>query len=259
MKLQYFRPQFSDAEWPKGLFSVEFDVKLERTALLLVDMQVAYIDPNGGFLKALARLNPKMTRLYRERLEREVMPANLRLLKAFRAVGRQIVYTKHARFIPDGRDMILRRQIRDKTAVDVTGFSHMEASDSRDTAIVDALAPQAGDYVVEKNSSSPFNSTGIDQVLRNMNIETLVVTGLATDMCFITTSRDAADRGYNVIAVEDACGTYDMASHEASLLAFGRVYGKVMRSDAVLRLLNLKVSPERKSLGRRRAILHVKP
>jgi nicotinamidase-related amidase len=102
--------------------------------------------------------------IVRERLEREVLPANLCLLKAFRQAGRQIAYTKHVRFISDGRDLILRRRIRDKIAIDKTGFSHMEASGCRDAEIVDVLKPQVGDYVVEKNSSSAFNSTGIDQV-----------------------------------------------------------------------------------------------
>jgi len=242
MRLDYFRPQFSDWEWPKQLFSIEFDVKAETVALLLVDMQFTYTDSNGSFAKALARLNPEMARLFKERVEKRVLPGNLRLLRAFREARRQIVYTKHLRFIPDGRDLILRRRTRDKIAVAETGFSHMGHSGSRDAEIVETLKPEVGDYVVEKNSSSPFNSTGIDQVLRNMNIETLVVTGLATDMCVITTARDAADRGYNVIVAEDACTTFDLASHESALVNFSRVYGKVMQSEGVLELLNLTSS-----------------
>ena len=74
--------------------------------------------------------------------------------------------------------------------------------------IVDELAPLPGELVLDKNASSPFNGTGIDQLLRNLGVETLVLVGVATDMCVETTGRDAADRGYNVIVAEDATATY---------------------------------------------------
>ena len=75
--------------------------------------------------------------------------------------------------------------------------------------------------------SSAFNSTGIEWLLRNMDVTTLVVAGVATDMCVETTARDAADRGFDVIVVEDATMTYYEHHHRAALSGFARVFGQV--------------------------------
>ncbi len=93
------------------------------------------------------------------------------------------------------------------------------------------------ELVIDKNASSPFNGTGIDQLLRNMDLETLVMAGMATDMCGECTARDAADRGYNVIVVEDAVATFFPEHHRASLSALARVYAQVWSASRVLNAL----------------------
>ena len=103
--------------------------------------------------------------------------------------------------------------------------------------LIAALAPEAGELVIDKNTSSAFNSTGIEWLLRNMEVETLVVAGMATDMCVETTARDAADRGFNVIVVEDATATFFEHHHRAALSAFARVFGQVWDTDAVVAAL----------------------
>ena len=65
------------------------------------------------------------------------------------------------------------------------------------------------------------------QTLRNLRLETLVITGMATDMCVETTARDAADRGYNVIVVEDAVATFNPEHHPHALSSLARVFGQV--------------------------------
>ncbi len=91
--------------------------------------------------------------------------------------------------------------------------------------------------VIDKNTSSAFNSTGIEWMLRNMGIETLVVAGMATDMCVETTSRDAADRGFSVIIAEDASATFFPDHHRAALSGFARVFGQVWTSGDVVAAL----------------------
>jgi len=91
--------------------------------------------------------------------------------------------------------------------------------------------------VIDKNSSSPFNSTGIDQLLRNMGVTSLIITGMATDMCVETTSRDAADRGYHVIVVEDAVATFFAEHHRAALSALARTFAQVYDTHRVLSAL----------------------
>ena len=67
-----------------------------------------------------------------------------------------------------------------------------------------------------------------------MEIETLVITGLATDCCVECTGRDAADRGYNVIVVEDAVATFVEKHHFASLSGMGLVYTQIWNSTQVM-------------------------
>ena len=100
--------------------------------------------------------------------------------------------------------------------------------------ILDELAPQPGDLVINKTANSAFNASDIDRVLRNMDVRTLVVTGVGTDVCVETTARDAVDRGFNCVIVEDACATLDDASHHSALLAFARWFGKVAATQEII-------------------------
>ena len=86
----------------------------------------------------------------------------------------------------------------------------------------------------ERTAGSALHGTGIDQILRNLGLETLVIAGMATDMCVETTARDAADRGYNVIVVEDAVATFFPEHHRAALSALARVYTQVWSTEQVL-------------------------
>ena len=71
-----------------------------------------------------------------------------------------------------------------------------------------------------------------------MKIETLLIAGIASDMCVFTTALDAADRGFHVAIVEDACTTIDPGSHEAAMLTFRRVWGTTMDTRDVLSWLS---------------------
>ena len=93
--------------------------------------------------------------------------------------------------------------------------------------------------MLDKNTSSAFNSTGLEWLLRNMAVETLVFAGMATDMCVETTARDAADRGFNVIIVEDATATFFEHHHRAALSGFARVFGQVWDTERVLTALGI--------------------
>ena len=73
-----------------------------------------------------------------------------------------------------------RRRLRDQSRLKVSGIDHFFSPGTREHEIVDELKPNPGEMIFNKNTSSAFNSTNIDQILRNMRIETLVITGMAT-------------------------------------------------------------------------------
>ncbi len=211
-----------------------FDIDWRRAALLVIDYQNYCANPSVGLGQMLVEKHPQIAAYYIPRLTYVTIPNTRRLLDAFRAAGREVIYTRHGALLADGRDMIARRRRRDTDAQQTTGKPAMWARGSYEHEIVDELKPQAHELVLDKNASGAFNGTAIDQLLRNMGIETLIVAGIATDMCVETTSRDAADRGYNVVVVEDATATYYAEHHRAALSALSRVFTKVWTTDQVL-------------------------
>jgi len=205
--------------------------------LLVVDMQNYCCNPGAGLGPMLAERNPDVAAYTASRLE-TVIPTAARLVEAFRRAERPVVFTRHGPLLADGSDMIARRRRRDDDAIELTAAPALWHSGTFEHEVIEALEPREGELVVEKNTSSAFNSTGIEWLLRNLGVTTLVVIGVATDMCVETTARDAADRGFDVIVVEDATMTYVEHHHRAALSGFARVFGQVWTADEVVAELN---------------------
>jgi len=177
---------------------------------------------------------PSLANYFIPRITKTTIPNTKRLLDQFRVLKKPVIFTRHGALLPDGSDMIERRQKRDRDALKDTKKPAMWSKGEFEHEIIAELEPLQGELVIDKNSSSPFNSTGIDQLFRNLGIDTLVVTGIATDMCVETTSRDAADRGYNVIVAEDAVATFVEQHHYAALSGIARVFTKVWNTAEIL-------------------------
>jgi nicotinamidase-related amidase len=214
-----------------------FEVDWRRAALVVIDMQNYGCNPEAGLGPMLAERYPEIASYYMPRVTQTAIPNARRLLEGFRAAGRPVVFTRHGPLLADGSDMIARRRRRDVEALARTGTPALWHQGTFEHELIAALAPEAGELVIDKNTSSAFNSTGIEWLLRNMEVETLVVAGMATDMCVETTARDASDRGLSVIVVEDATATFFEHHHRAALSAFARVFGQVWDTEAVLAAL----------------------
>ena len=214
-----------------------FNVDWARAGLMVIDYQNYSSNPDCGITPVLVEQHPKVADYYVPRI-RDTIANTRRLLDAFRLAKREVVFTRHGALLADGRDMIARRQRRDSDARDQSDRPTLWPKGSKEHQIVDQLAPLDCELVVDKNASSPFNGTGIDQILRNLQLDTLVLAGMATDMCVETTARDAADRGYNVIVAEDAVATFFEEHHNAALSAMSRVYAQIWTTDRVLRQSN---------------------
>ena len=217
--------------WPR------FEVDWSRSALLVIDLQNYGCNADVGLIPVLRERSPDVAAYYVERLTGTVIPAARRLVDAFRAAGRPVVLTRHGPLLADGSDMVERRRVRDDDALELTGTPALWHRGTFEHELVEAVTPKPGELVIDKNTSSAFNSTGIEWILRNMGVQALVVAGMATDMCVETTARDAADRGFDVIVVEDATATYFEHHHRAALSGFARVFGQVWDSGRVLAAL----------------------
>lgn len=225
--------------WPRAL--VELEIDLLSTALMIVDMQYYVTSPDYGLGKALNDKLPKMAAYYFPRLNDIVIPNNRKLLNFFRENGLKVVHITVGAELPDASDYYLPRRKKDIELQQRTGYFTTPIKGSKNHKIIKPLEPVKGELVINKTSASAFNSTGIDIILRKMRINSLIITGVATNACVETTARDAADRWYNTILVEDACATFDPLDHDATLRSFARIFGMVKTTAEVIDDLKSKL------------------
>ncbi|MFH1139958.1 MAG: isochorismatase family cysteine hydrolase [Pseudomonadota bacterium] len=181
-----------------------------RAALLFIDIQNFSLFPGRGEWSHVDPNNiPAELAYYFQRVNDLVLPNAARLRAAFRRAGAEVMYTVIECLTKDGRDRGLDYKI--------TGF--LVPKGSPDAQLPEQLPPGDDEIIIPKSTSSVFNSTNIDFLLRNLEIDYLVVAGLITDQCVESAVRDACDRGFLVTLVTDACATYSLERHEASLKA----------------------------------------
>ncbi|MDQ8044420.1 MAG: isochorismatase family cysteine hydrolase [Solirubrobacteraceae bacterium] len=175
-------------------------VPTERTALLLVDVQNAFLDP-GGLVARMA--GGVLESTYTDTIE-----PTATLIAAARSAGVPIIYTQHA-YQPDYSDAgfigteIFARRFADAAVPDE---AKSLSTGSWEADIFPALAPEPGDIMLPKNRFDAFLGTPLEQHLTRLGIDTIVVAGLVTTICVESTIRDAAMRDYRVHAVTDAIG-----------------------------------------------------
>ena len=179
-------------------------VEPERTALLVIDLQ------KGEYNAEKRAQNPNDLYLY-DRVRDVVVPNGQRLIAACRSSGIEVIYTVIECLTKDGRDRSLDYKISGIFA----------AKGSREAEVIDELRPGDDDIVIPKTSSSLFNSTNCEYVLRNLGIEYVMVMGMLTDQCVETAVRDGCDRGFLMTLVDDASATRSDRRHREALHGFG--------------------------------------
>lgn len=178
-----------------------------KTALLIIDLQ--YLDAHpDGWMGRLCRAQGKPD-LLNERWEfiDEILPNVRRLQDACRAGGIELIHIRVKYLTKDCRDG-QRSLAKDEKAI---------SADARDDDFLEMIAPQGDELIIDKTSAGTFNSTAIDQILRNMKVDRLWVTGIVTEGCVELTARDAADRGYYVTLVTDCLASSTRVAHHDAL------------------------------------------
>lgn len=184
-----------------------------RTAVLIVDVQ------KGIWHPGVAETRP----WFHERARDIAIPNMRRLIEAARLAGAEVVYTVIESLTLDGRDRSL----------DYKQTGHHFPRGSREAEPLDEIAPEGDEIVLPKSSSSVFNSTVLDYVLRNIGLDTVVVAGFLTDQCVDHAVRDGADRGFRMVTAVDACAT-DSAERHDWALRLSRGYGRQATTVALV-------------------------
>ena len=214
--------------------SAPLELPAGQTALIVVDLQRAFVQPEGRFPKLMSMLAPGAIAQYRERIAREVVPNAARLIEEFRAAGLPIAFTGAGTRTGDGSDLAGWLRGFDEVSRQIVGAPVWPAVDEPDWAVDAAVADREGEIVVAKTTADPFISTDLGDQLRGKRVTTVVVCGLTTDVCVAATARGAADRDFQTIVAEDACATLSDQLHRASLDIIGLAFGRVAKSSEIV-------------------------
>ena len=207
------------------------------TALLVIDVQEYFMEPDGRFAKLCDALAPAAAQFYRQRIAASVLPNIKRLVSAFREGGSSVMFTGVGTRAGDGTDLPGWLREFNEISRGVTGDAVFAAVEDPDWQIHGTVKPRQDEMVLQKTTADPFVSTDLERILHDRGIETIVVCGVLTDACVSATARGAADRDFDTIVVEDACATVSEEIHRAALEIIGLSFGRVVRTDEVLKAL----------------------
>jgi ureidoacrylate peracid hydrolase len=149
-----------------------------------------------------------------------------------------VIYTRYV-LRPDYRDSGLLREVFPK----FEAVGHVIIG-TWDAEIVDELKPKSGDYVIDKSRYSAFYNTNLEILLRGLGADTLLLTGVTTNMCVESTLRDAFFRDYRVVLIEDCTAAVDSPMKEATIRTVRYGFGSVASSRDVVEVLSSEAKLE---------------
>jgi len=183
---------------PAAPFNFTFDPA--HAALVVIDMQRDFLEP-GGFGESLGNdLAPV----------RAIVPTVAALIALFRAHGWPILHTREAH-LSDLSDCPPAKRLRGKPSLrigDPGPMGRILIRGEPGASIVPELAPEPGEWVVDKPGKGMFYATEVTDLLKSKDIKQLVFAGVTTEVCVQTSMREANDRGYECLLIEDATASY---------------------------------------------------
>lgn len=198
-------------------FAFSFDPA--RVALIVIDMQRDFVEP-GGFGATLGN---------DVSLLQKIVPATAALIALFRRNGWPVIHTREAH-LPDLSDCPPAKRDRGTPALrigDPGPMGRILVRGEPGSQIVEACAPVAGEHVIDKPGKGAFYATELGALLEGLGTRSLVFAGVTTEVCVQTTMREANDRGFEGLLIEDATESY-FPEFKAATLAMIRAQGAIV-------------------------------
>ncbi len=207
-------------------FAFRFDPA--NSALVVIDMQRDFLEP-GGFGETLGNdLAPVI----------EIIPTVAELIGLFRSRGWTILHTRESH-APDLSDCPPAKRARGKPALrigDDGPMGRILVRGEPGNDIVGLCAPARGEIVIDKPGKGMFYATDVASILKERGITHLVFAGVTTEVCVQTSMREANDRGYDCLLIEDATASY-FSAFKAAALEMIRAQGAIVGWTAPLSAL----------------------
>jgi len=227
-----FKPIFIESAKPYP-WPCNGNLTLANTALIIIDMQKDFCG-NEGYA---AKMYPDAVKLLRE----PIGPIKA-LLEFGREAGLTIIHTREGHH-PNLTDCPWNKRwrsegVRAGIGNPASGSTLVIGAEQHD--IIDELYPAEGEDVIDKPGKGAFYATNLELLLKNSMIDNLLITGVTTDVCVHTTLRDANDRGFECLLIEDACAAVDPANQVAAISMVhksGGIFGATCTSSEALTLL----------------------
>jgi ureidoacrylate peracid hydrolase len=201
----------------------------QRTALVIVDVQNDYAHKEGHLGKKMGMGVQRA---------RKILPTIRKLIDCCKSAGAFVVWVQSVR--TDQNCEKARHKISPPRFAD--GWLGGPKINTFGSQIIDEIKPSSpDDVVVQKWRNSAFFKTALEQILRNKGIDTLLMVGIATNVCVESTLRDAYFRDFDIVLVKDGCFAPSRREHLGTIRRVESSYGAVATSDEVMRKLMLKI------------------